>query len=295
MARAETITYEQVATAANAIKAAGVNPSSRGIREVLGSGSMATVCKYLAKWKAGQTQASAVVDDVIDPSVARAISSQIAIKIQEATSAVTASLADLQAEHNALIAESERLSADLDLAETEMASLSDQLAALAGRNAQLEADAERTAQELSQERAAAESARVELAKAELRLEAVPRIEKEIEQLRKDLESARIQTAQQHESAAVAEAKFEAAERAAEASAAAATEAAKRAQQAEQLLATERLAVQSAIAKLETAARDVAEAKDLATKATASAKTANEEAAMLRGQIVELNKSKSEKK
>lgn len=289
MARAETITFEQVETAANTIKAAGVNPTSRGIREILGSGSMATVCKYLAQWKAGQTRASSVVDDVMDPSVARAISAQIAIKIQEATSAATAALADLQAEHNALIAEGERLSSDLELAEAERTTLSDQLSAFMGRITQLEADAERTAQELSRERAAAESARVELAKAELRLEAVPRIESEIEQLRQSLDSTRVQAAEQHEAAAVAQAKFDAAERAASAAAAAATEAAKRAQQAEQLLAAERLAVQSSVAKLETAAREVAEAKDLATRATASAKAANEEAAMLRGQIVELNK------
>jgi chromosome segregation ATPase len=289
MARTESITFEQVANAANTLKAAGVKPNSRNIREALGSGSMSTVCRHLAKWSATQQPAGQVVDDVVDPSVIRAISGYVSTKVHEATSLATAALADLQDEHNALITESERLSSDLDIADAERASLSDQMAAMAGRIAQLEADAVRAAQDLLHERQAAEFARVELAKAELRLEAVPRIEREVEQLRQSLEGAKTHTAEQHEAAAVAQAKYEAAERAAAAASAATVEASTRAQQTEQALAAERLAVQSAMARLEAAAREVAEAKDTAIKATAMARAASEEAAMLRGQVVELSK------
>ena len=53
MGREATITYEQVAAAADAMKVAGGKPTSRGIRERLGNtGSMGTVNKLLQAWKA---------------------------------------------------------------------------------------------------------------------------------------------------------------------------------------------------------------------------------------------------
>ena len=78
MARESTITYEQVAEAADNLKAQNLKPTSRAVREALGSGSMATVCKLLQQWQAGQTRQSQATDDTIDPAVARAISLHIA-------------------------------------------------------------------------------------------------------------------------------------------------------------------------------------------------------------------------
>lgn len=55
MGREATITYEQVAAAADAMKVAGSKPTSRAIRERLGNtGSMGTVNKLLQDWRAGQ-------------------------------------------------------------------------------------------------------------------------------------------------------------------------------------------------------------------------------------------------
>jgi len=288
VARIESITYEQVAKTADEIKAEGKKPTSRAVRELLGSGSMATVLKHLNQWNAGQqTQTNTIFDNTLDPALARAIGSHIVAKTQEATSAVTSALADLQAEQNILIAEGERQAAELDLSATSLAALSEQNAALAGRVAQLEADAAKTTAELVHERLSAEAARVELAKAELRLEAVPRIEKEIEQLRGELLLARTQAAEQHELAAVAVAKFDAAEHSASTALNTLAEAVKRAQQAEQSLSNERVAVHAANARLEAAAREVTSAQESSAKAQAAAKKAGEEAAELRGQIAAL--------
>ena len=53
MGREATISYEQVAAAADAMKVAGGKPTTRGIRERLGNtGSMGTVNKLLQAWKA---------------------------------------------------------------------------------------------------------------------------------------------------------------------------------------------------------------------------------------------------
>jgi hypothetical protein len=81
--------------------------------------------------------------------------------------------------------------------------------ALIGRTQQIETEVTRLINELTVERRASESARIELVKAELRLEAIPRIEGEIEKIRIELEQERAKSARLHEIAAVATAKFEA--------------------------------------------------------------------------------------
>ncbi|MEQ1526467.1 MAG: DNA-binding protein [Gallionella sp.] len=86
MAREANTTYEQVAAAADDLKAKDVKPTSRAVREVLGTGSMATVCKFLEQWKSGQARQSQVTDYSIDQSVARALNAHIATKIQTAIS-----------------------------------------------------------------------------------------------------------------------------------------------------------------------------------------------------------------
>ncbi len=209
MARESTITFEQVAVAADTIKAQGGKPNSRAVREVLGSGSMATVLKFLQQWQSGQVRQSASIDDALDPLVIRAISNQITTRVQEATADTTARLADLQAEANIIINENERLASELEAQAAELVVLQGKYAELAGRAQQLESEAARHLTDLSNERQATEAARIALAKAELRLEAVPRIEAEIVSVRAELLLSQKHAAEQHEAAAVATARLEA--------------------------------------------------------------------------------------
>lgn len=303
MARESTITQDQVAAAADNLKAQGTKPTARNVRDVLGTGSMATVLKFLQLWQGGQIRQSQAIDDTLDPSIGRVISNQIAAKVQEATADVTARLADLQAETDNVIAENERQAAEIEAQAGELVALQEQHAALVGRAQQIEADATRTTAELVAERQAAEAARVELAKAELRLEAVPRIEAEIEKVRADLLQARAQSAELHESAAVATAKLEsevAQRKGIEAqlieSVKAREEAGKRAVATAEALGNERVAVQASQARLEAAAREIAAANEAVSKARAEAKKSSEEAAELRGQLTAAkNKPAVEKK
>ncbi len=211
MAREATITYEQVASAADSIKNQGDKPTARAVREVLGTGSMATVLKFFQQWQAGQVRQSQAIDDTLDPAIARAISNQLALKVQEATSEATMRLADLQSEAETIIAENERQSVDIEGLTSEMDKLNANCAALSGRNQQLDADIVRLKDDLANERQEAEHARTELAKAQLRLEAVPRIEAEIQTVRAELEVSRKAQAMAEQSAAVAIAQRDAAE------------------------------------------------------------------------------------
>lgn len=203
MAREATITQDQVSAAANTIKVGGGKPTSRAIREVLGCGSMGTILKFLQIWQGGQIRQSEAIDDTLDPAVARAISNQIVTKVQEATAEATTRLVDLQMETDSVIAENERQAAEIEAQVFEISTIQEQHAALIGRLQQMETDAIRIAAELVAERKAAESARIALARAELRLEAVPRIETEIEQVRMELTQANKYASEQHEVAAVA--------------------------------------------------------------------------------------------
>ena len=210
MARETNISFEQVASTADTLNAAGTKVTSRAIREVLGSGSMATICKYMAQWQSKQVKQAQAVDDTLDPSILRSINGYLASRVKEATAAVTTSLADLQAEAATIIAENERQAADLEAQAVALQAAQDQCAAYGGRVVQFELDATKKDAELAAVRAAAESARVNLAYAEHRLEGASRIEAEVVQVRAELAAERLKSAEQHEHAAVASARYEAA-------------------------------------------------------------------------------------
>lgn len=212
MARQASVTYEQVATVCNKIAAEGGTPGSRNVREVLGSGSLGTLLKYINQWKGGQERQSQAIDDTPDPSVVRAISNQIADRVQAATAEATARLVELQSETNNLIADAERQDALIEAQAEILATLQGEKATLAGRLAQVESDLARCAKDVSNERQAAEAARTDLAKAQLRLEAMPRLEAELLAIRAELAAERQSRVNAEQSAAVVAARLEASER-----------------------------------------------------------------------------------
>ncbi len=210
MAREATITFEQVSAAAETIKAQGGKPSSRSVREMLGTGSMATILKHFQQWQGGHSRQGQAFDEALDPIIAKTISTHIADKVHSSTMSLTTQIAEQQTEMDSLITENERQAAEIESITAAFNALQDRHNQQSGVVQQLEAEATRFATELMAERQATETARIQLAKAELRLEAVPRIENEIGQVREDLAVAQKQSAELHEVAAVAQAKLEAA-------------------------------------------------------------------------------------
>lgn len=198
MGREATITSEQVHTIADAIKAEGGKPTLRAVRERLGTGSMGTIAKLLQHWKAGQERQTAA-DLVLPPALQRAVLDFMAAELSSARAPLEAELAEQQQTAADLAAENERQADTIaDLAEQRDAMAAEKAAA-EGKAGQLAADLDGAKEEAARERQAAEAARTELAKATLRLEAMPRLEADLAAIRADLakeRQARIEAEQQ---------------------------------------------------------------------------------------------------
>lgn len=194
MAREASITYEQVAAAAAGMKAEGRKPSLRSIREALGNiGSLTTIAVHLRTWASNQPKESAP-EVAVPSSVLSGIQTAISQAAIEAEASIRAELTDAQQMLNDVTAEGERTAAALDAAEGRIGELETANAELTGRLEEAKTKASETEQrhaaeleslkaDLQREREAAEQARTELAKAQLRLESMPRLEKDLEDAR----------------------------------------------------------------------------------------------------------------
>lgn len=212
MGRASTVTFEQIAAIADAMKLDQVNPTSRVVRERLGNtGSMGTINKLLGRWKSSQTrQISAAL--VLPPALQRALLEFMDHELTSARTVLEAELANQQQEASDLATENERQVIENEMQAEAVDLLRADVSKHEGRAGQLESYLAVSRDESARERSAAELARTELAKAQLRLEAMPRLEADLVSVRSVLETERAarQTAEQQ--AAVLAAKLDAAER-----------------------------------------------------------------------------------
>lgn len=207
MAREATITQEQVSAAAAAIQASGSKPTARAIRAQLGSGSMATILKYLQTWQAAQANPPAQ-ETGLPAQLQRYLVDFVGQEVAAARASLEADLAEAQKVQADLIAESERLAGTLEGQAASLEAAAVARAELEGRLVQVAADLDASRQEVAKERETAEAVRVELAKAQLRLEAVPRLENDLRACQAALETERKARTDAERLAAVAEAKAE---------------------------------------------------------------------------------------
>lgn len=207
MGRESVITQEEVNSVADQLRATGAKPTARAVREALGGGSMATVLKHLHVWQSYQVRAPET-QAVLPVGLQRVLVDFIAQEVASAKVTLEADLVTAQQANQDLIAESERLAAALEREQSAVETLQADKAELSGRLGQLTKDLEDVRAEAIAQREAAEHARTEKAKLELRLEGVPRLEAEIERLRGALESERNAKVVAEQQAAVAQAKLE---------------------------------------------------------------------------------------
>lgn len=223
------VTYEAVAQAAEAIQAEGGRPSVRAVRARLEGGSPNVIAPLLAQWKAGRPVVHA--EEVqIDPRISQILAEQIGKAVLDARGDVEARLVNAEADLEAVSragrdAEelAQHLAGELEIAKS-------RIQTLRGQIDQLKADAERgkadaaeqikategraaagiakAEEEAARERQGREAAQAALARAELRLETVPRLEKEIERLQVALDAERTARADAERQVATAEAKSE---------------------------------------------------------------------------------------
>ncbi|KMQ79987.1 hypothetical protein BPMI_02245 [Candidatus Burkholderia pumila] len=208
MAREANITQDQVSRAAEAIRDAGAQLTVRAIRERLGAGSMATVLKFFQAWRDAQVkEPEAPVS--LPPTLQRGLLEFVSSEVDSAKGQLRAELEIVNQANADLIIESDRQALVIENLTGTLETVYGEKAEITGRLEQVLAERYAALEESTTERQTAESARTELAKALLRLEMMPRLEKEIDNLRRQVEaesSARV-TAEQ--AAAVAVAKLEA--------------------------------------------------------------------------------------
>lgn len=191
------ITFEQVAAVADAIAARGDRPTLRGVRAELGSGSMGTIQKHLAAWQ-GQRRQIVTSTATLPTEIQRVILSEIEREVNAARAELEAELAATKGDRDALADDNEAQAEQIEQQTSRLDEIEATSQQQAGRIAQLESDLETAWQATERERGVAEQARQALAKAELRLEALPKVEAEVERLRAALEAsqARATTAEQ---------------------------------------------------------------------------------------------------
>lgn len=198
------VTYETVASAAEAMVAAGNKPTWRAVRDNIGAtGSSTTILRHLGTWQDGRR--SVVVSRVeLSSELQRAILQEIAVEVAQARSETNEELASAKDARNELANEGARLEAELDAATAKIIELEAVTATQAGMIEEL-----RTAALASSEREKANSDRSErlereLARAGLLLEQLPRLESDLNALREQLAGEAAMRMAAEQSAAVHE-------------------------------------------------------------------------------------------
>lgn len=280
------VNFESVAAAAEALQAAGQRASVRAVIASLGGGSPNSVLKLLAEWKAGRPVVR-IADTELDPRITDAIKVQMQRVAEQAAQAAEEragaldedlqALAEAQAQAEQQIA---ALQAERDTAQAQAADFVEQLkeAQAEGQRNQDQAAQALAAlrQELKAERQRFEATAAELARAQVRLEALPALQADIEQLRATLRADAEQSAQAlascqqarqlaEQGAAVLGARLEAAERRATEADARTAKADARSDALAHDLAGVNVTLQAAQGRLEAAAREVGAAEAAARK------------------------------
>jgi hypothetical protein len=220
--RDAVVTYEEVSAAAQALQAAGQKPSTRHVRERLGNvGSMGTIHKLLQQWR-GTASGTAVPPVTLPAPLQRALLEFVQGELSNAQAGLAQELATSHQEAAELASENERHAATGAEQAARIAALAGEVATQAGRITQLEQELAAARGEASQARERGELERLERARAELRLEALPRLESDSAALRAEVVQERKGRVAAEQQAAVLQARLDGAlERVSKADAAAA--------------------------------------------------------------------------
>jgi hypothetical protein len=206
MGREATITFNDVSNAANKILTGGGKPTVRSVREELGKGSQATVHAHFKQWQLDQEAHVPVINEnLMDPTITRAINLVITTRIKEATADITSKLIEEQANCEGVIREYTLQASALESTVTALTEVETQYATLTGRAELYESEAKRLNTELENERKSGEVVRTELAITKTMLD---RTDADLKKVRAELEEARAEAAVNSEAAAVAKARFD---------------------------------------------------------------------------------------
>lgn len=208
MGRDATVTADQVNAMADTITAEGGKPTSRAIRERLGNtGSMGTINRLLQSWRANRAvQQTSTLS--MPPALQNTILDFIASEVASARATLEIELLAQQQEAADLATENERQLETITALKSELVTIAAEKASAEGQTRQLINDLAAAHHEALQERLAFDQARTELAKAQMRLEALPQLSRELEALRTELQNERQAATTAERQAAVLQAQKE---------------------------------------------------------------------------------------
>jgi len=281
------VTLEQVEAVADAIRGEGLQPTINAVRERIGTGSPNTIHRHLTVWRSARPQAATIATE-LPTSLTSAIAAEIERAAASARAEIESKLVQVQTEAAELANIGEDLEAERDELIEQVAVLTTERDTLAGKAEQQAADIKTQTERIEREQQAAEAARVELARAQLKIESS--VEKladqaaEVQRLRAALETETKSRIAAEQQAAVLTAKLEAMSERATKAEAKTEQQEKQSQQTSQELNSARNQVQAQQIALDTAARELESVKQQIRDIRLEAKVASNEAAELRGQL-----------
>ncbi|TXH63256.1 MAG: DNA-binding protein [Tolumonas sp.] len=185
-----TITQEQVNAVADAICAEGNKPTVLDVRKRLPSGSMSAIWCLFQVWQSSQG-APVESDTSVSSELQRTLEDFITQKIKAVRERLESEIENLRQVNSELIKEIENQQNQLTLQGVELQSAKAIKNEVSGRFDQLNAELARAKEEIEIEKESATQSRMELVKAQLKLESVPRLEADLDQLYKNLEQERV--------------------------------------------------------------------------------------------------------
>jgi chromosome segregation ATPase len=224
---ARKATQENVSRACRELVAAGQKPTVDAVRLRIGGGSPNDVSPMIKKWKTDTLASKDPAPQItLDPSIANLIAQHMAAYAANAAHAAEERAAEAEENVRSLADAGQllehrvaQLQARLDASQAQVQQMAGQLAER-GQELELVRDEARAAVDSSEakvmaERAAAEAIRQELARAQIRAESVPVLEKALAVANEDLKNLAEHLANAQKSAAVSEARSTAAQHRAE--------------------------------------------------------------------------------
>lgn len=202
-----TITQEQVNAAADAICAEGNKPNVLDVRKRMKSGSISAVWRLFQVWQT--SQAEPVEQTVSVPTeLQRTLEEFVTRQVDSAKSLFESEIQSLRQVNSEIMAEIEQQEQQLIQQGVELNSAKAIKNEISGRFEQLHAELKRAREEIEIEKESATQSRMELVKAQLKLESVPRLEADLDQLYKTLELERVAKLNAEHSAKALTAKLE---------------------------------------------------------------------------------------
>ena len=205
MPRSSTITQADVNAICNRLTTAGVVPSVRKIQEEHGSGSQGTIYPMFDKWKLGEVQVPEVGMQ-LPSALQRVLLDFIKRETVQAKAGLEIELNEVKLIAADLARENERQANEIEQRDDEASTLKSGMSGLEARVDQLQKELTAAHHEANRVRDEAEKARTEVALALLRLEAMPRLDADLEAVRSLYEAERVARIAAERESAVAVAK-----------------------------------------------------------------------------------------